>query len=260
MKIIEIGIQNNYNGFFKIDRPSWTRDFLFLHFRTSATLILQGKETLVPKNSVILYHVNTPQLYYASEESYSDDYIHFSVEDDYDIFELINFPFNTPIPLPESMKINELLKYIYLEYISKIKQKDITIDLLLKLLFTKISEQSNTSCTLVSENETFNLLSSLRADIYLHPERNWSVHEIAKYTNFSMSYIQYLFKRAFGVSCIHTVIHSRIERSKFLLSTSNCSVKEVATTCGYNNDIAFMRQFKKFTKQTPSEFRVKNHL
>jgi AraC-like DNA-binding protein len=258
MKIFAMGIENKYNGNFRIERTNWTRDYLFLHVRTSAIFVLHGREVLAPPNSVILYHVNTPQLYYAKEENYSDDFIHFLVEDDYNFFHALNFSFNTIIELQNAKTINELLKQIYLEYISNNTQKYITVDLLLKLLFTKISEQTISTGIRNSDNECFDLLSKLRTDIYLHPDRDWSVHEMAKYTNLSMSYIQYLFKQTFGVPCINAVIHSRMERAKALLTTSDISIKEVAGRCGYQNDIAFMRQFKKNTGSTPSEFRVGN--
>jgi AraC family transcriptional regulator of arabinose operon len=51
------------------------------------------------------------------------------------------------------------------------------------------------------------------------------------------------------------VINSRIEHAKYLLTTTDISVKQIAQLCGYNNENHFMRQFKEITGITPTKFR-----
>lgn len=43
--------------------------------------------------------------------------------------------------------------------------------------------------------------------------------------------------------------------SKYYLKESDMSVRNIADYCGYENEIYFMRQFKKHIGVTPSEYR-----
>lgn len=71
----------------------------------------------------------------------------------------------------------------------------------------------------------------------------------------SRSSFQHLYKELFGISAITDVILSRIDHAKYLLSTTDIPIKKISEMCGYNNDIHFMRQFKKVTEITPTKYR-----
>ena len=51
------------------------------------------------------------------------------------------------------------------------------------------------------------------------------------------------------------IIQSRIKRAKYLLRNENNTIKEISDICGYNNEEHFLRQFKKTTGVTPSDYR-----
>ena len=74
----------------------------------------------------------------------------------------------------------------------------------------------------------------------------------------SISHFQHLYKEFFDVSCQTDIINARIRLAEFYLSTTDLSVKEIADLCGYENELHFMRQFKKITKNTPTECRKKH--
>lgn len=255
MRIYDIGINTKHTNEFKIDRPVWKRDYLFLYLRTSAIFVINGKKIVAPKNSAILYHVGTPQHYYANEDTYSDSFIHLFIDDDYSFFSDLKIPFDTIIELPASKSIPTLLKDIYKEYLSINKNKELTIDLLLKLLFAKISNFIDDSKDIMKFHKYKDNLSNLRTEIYLHPNKNWNIPTLAQSVNLSPSYFQYLYKQNFGCSCINDVINSRISYAKYNLTMTSYPIKEIGILCGYNNEEFFLRQFKKITRQTPSEYR-----
>ena len=73
--------------------------------------------------------------------------------------------------------------------------------------------------------------------------------------NMSRSYFQHLYSEVFGVSCMADVISGKIEKAKEILSETGCTVSQVASMCGYDNDEHFMRQFKKIVGVTPTKYR-----
>ena len=68
---------------------------------------------------------------------------------------------------------------------------------------------------------------------------------------------QLLYRQTFGITCINDVIESKIKLACDLLSSTNDTVSSIAAKCGYESDVHFMRQFKKMTGCTPSEYRKK---
>ncbi|HWT74376.1 MAG TPA: hypothetical protein VN258_06620, partial [Mobilitalea sp.] len=135
MRINDIGLNKRYGKGFSINRSLWTRDYLLIHFRTPATVILDGKEVQARTGSIIIFHVGTPQYYRASQDTYTDDYIHFFVDDDYSYITNLGIPFNTVIELPNTRIFSRLFMDLQNEFLSGHKNKESSIDCLLKLLF-----------------------------------------------------------------------------------------------------------------------------
>ena len=98
-------------------------------------------------------------------------------------------------------------------------------------------------------------MSIIRSKIYNQPYNNWTIGGLSHELTMCKSSFQHIYKDLFGVGPITDVIRSRTEHAKYLLSTTDISVKKISELCGYNNDIHFMRQFKKMTKATPTEYR-----
>ncbi|MBE6631493.1 MAG: helix-turn-helix transcriptional regulator, partial [Ruminococcaceae bacterium] len=56
---------------------------------------------------------------------------------------------------------------------------------------------------------------------------------------------------------ISEVKYYRIEYAKYLLISTNMTVSAISLSCGYKNDVHFMRIFKDLNGISPSEFRKK---
>ncbi|MGN0606928.1 MAG: substrate-binding domain-containing protein [Oscillospiraceae bacterium] len=106
--------------------------------------------------------------------------------------------------------------------------------------------------------DNYEQLNQLRKNIYTEPQLDWNIDEIHKMLGLSRSHMQRLYKAQFSVSCTDDIINARIQKAKKLLENTNLSVQDISFQCGYNDESHFMRQFKKRTGFTASQFR-KNH-
>ncbi len=252
MKINKIGLNYNHCDNFNISRPNGSGDYLFLHVKTPAIFHLQNKEITAEKNSVIIYNKNTPQYYAANHGSFANDFIHFDIEGEP---ELRNLLFDTVIPLPSVKQVNKILKDIYLEYVSNNPAKEESMDLLLKLLFIKVREFISYKPHNSVLYGYYDELLNLRSMIYRHPEEKWTIARLSDKINLSPSHFQRLYKQTFGVTCISDVIAGKISYAKVSLSATGGTVREISTLCGYENEEHFMRQFKQVVGVTPTEYR-----
>lgn len=134
------------------------------------------------------------------------------------------------------------------------------IDLLIKMLFLKIGENCRADASDADAGVSVHCqeLRSLRAEIYSGAEgaaQARSVSELAARLHLSPAHFQKLYKKQFGVSCFEDMLNARIAAAKYYLINTSLTVGEISALCGYENEVHFMRQFKKRTGCTPTQFR-----
>ena len=84
-----IGKDTRHTGDFCIWRPDGSGDNLLVIFKTSALLIIDGNEIIVPPDSLIIYKKDTPQYYKTICGNYANHFIHFNVTDDDNILDTV---------------------------------------------------------------------------------------------------------------------------------------------------------------------------
>lgn len=102
-----------------------------------------------------------------------------------------------------------------------------------------------------------NLLSIQSTMTYIdnHFSDQLTLPELANVANMSPSYFSQIFKKLNGFSPWDYVISCRVSMAKRLLLSTDLTILDIATKCGFNNCANFNRQFKKITAVTPSEYR-----
>lgn len=255
MQINNIGYHFKHQNGFEIKRPNGSGDYMLLLLRTSAIFHFNTGDEIAPHDSFIIYEKGTPQHYGINEEYFSNDWIHFDI-DEIEMKSLrdMNIPFDTIVSLGDIKDLSQIVKTMYQEKYSANPYKDKTLALYFELLCIKISERIKYEGKMKSL-PNYAKLSAVRTEIYNHPEKSRLVGELAKSAMMSESYFMHLYKQFFGVSVVADIINARIEHSKFLLSATDMTVSAVAYECGYKNDVRFMRQFKTVVGMTPSEYR-----
>ena len=73
----------------------------------------------------------------------------------------------------------------------------------------------------------------------------------------SPKYLSRIFKEYAGMGFNDYRLSKKIEKAKELLLKSGANINQISEKLGYENTESFIRQFKKFTKYTPTAFRIK---
>ena len=97
-------------------------------------------------------------------------------------------------------------------------------------------------------------LSHLRTKIYNAPAYPWNMKTIAAEQNISLSHLTSL-QQYFGSSCLKDIIQARLELAQMYLRQSDMTVQHIVFNVDNDNELHFMRQFKKKLGMTPTEFR-----
>ncbi len=84
-----------------------------------------------------------------------------------------------------------------------------------------------------------------------------SVSQLARLSNYSERQFIRLFKEAFGCIPMTYITNLRMQKACELLRTTNLSIAEIASRCGYHDNNYFSRIFKKHNGMTPSAYRAR---
>ena len=256
MKIVNAGYEYRHPSDFVIDRPLGSGDYMLLVIRSESFVFLGGEKSVLPQNSVIIYKKGTPQLYGANNSEYVNDWLHFELDEgEEELILSLGISFDKVYSLAESAQLSSFIKNIFREKYSDNTHREESVLRYFELLCFKLSEKISEHHP-DREHPYYNAFLRLRNDIKLAPGKKWTIDAISREINLSRSYLQHLYKRFFGIGIIADIRRCRIEFAEYLLAATDMTVADISSSCGYENDVHFMRLFKEETGETPSVFRA----
>ena len=102
-------------------------------------------------------------------------------------------------------------------------------------------------------NQVYNVAMGYIKENFEHS--SLCLNDIAQHANISPAYLSTLFKKVSGQSISDTIAALRIESACRYLSSTNLSLKEISSKCGYANQYYFSNSFKKRLGISPSVYR-----
>ncbi len=247
MNLAAIGVNELHDGNYSVDRTNYFGTYLLLLLKTPAMFYIDGDWTEVPETTAVLYAPQSIQQYKAIGGRYIDDWLH--IEADKAEIERFGIKLNTPLTIKDAERTYTIFRIMKEEYVFHNYENTETVSALLEALLYKLSESGQ------MKNEISMSLNKIRRKMIQSPMNDWLLADAARMANLSVSRFETLYSKQFGISFCADVIASRIQYAKDLLISSELSIKQISSKCGYSSESYFARQFKKHTDMTPAEFR-----
>ena len=220
--------------------------YLLILTQTPARFWRGDESKVYPAGQAALFAPQSRIRYGACEARYGNDWMIFDSDEAY----VTRFPFlETPFPVLDVEYCHNLFQLLTWEHTQG--GYETTISQLMSVLFTKLSAD-----LVVGEESGYRReLLALRRRILSEPREHWSVGAMAEQLHISAGYLQLLYKRQFGVSCVEDVVRSRVRLARDYLVHTNMRVSEIAALCGYNSAEHFSRQFHAACGVAPGRYR-----
>jgi AraC-like DNA-binding protein len=243
-------------------------------------LITEGNGHLLTGNQNIIlepgfmYHIPSfVHSSYAFKKNLAHIYIHFeaSMENGLTVYNLFSFQNKIPATELNTMLFNRLLKlnpglelphhdpHVY--QTKPWMDKKPTWNSASQKLETEAIIQQLLAC-FISDVQGIDLISNLKyniAEILSFIQENLhtdiKIEQLAEIACLSKDHFTRVFKSVFGVPPCEFIIRKRIEKSQFLLLTSDLPVTQIVDETNFKNAPYFSRMFKKYTLLTPGEYR-----
>lgn len=122
------------------------------------------------------------------------------------------------------------------------------------LHFLTKNNRTNSFSSSLQLNPTKQAIKYIQENYHMHID----VSMICNYVGYSRSYFSRCFKKQVGMSISEYINHTRIERAKYLLKSTDLFVVEISKLVGFLDPFYFSKCFKKYTGYSPSEYIERN--
>lgn len=237
---------------YKVEMRGGIPVWLFLVLKTKSAVLVGNQMLECEKNTCVLYPPMTPVVYETRGENYHhEEWIQFH-SDDPKLKEPY-VPLARPVKLINSDAVRETMRILAYENIANYPERENSMEALMNLLIYKLHDSSVDTDAVRADSK----LLRLRSEIYLHPEKEWTVRKMADTVYLSESRLHTMYKETFHITCMNDVIMSRIQYAQNMLECTDKPVSDIAIACGYHGNEHFCRQFKEKTGLTPGRYREK---
>lgn len=247
IEILFAGYDSIHPSDFVIDTPDGFECYIMVMANTPARFLHNGVLEPCPAGCSVLYPPHHPIYYCADNGPFSDNWIYFNTSDP----SFGSFPApGTPIRMSDPAYLRRLYQLVAWESAPETRSPEI-LEHLMRVMYLRMLNDY----TVQGQTPMQYALSRLRKEIVNNPEYPWTVAHMARQLSISPGYLQTMYKKEFGVSCIDDVISIRLRKAQEILSYTDDSIAEAAASCGYRNVEHFIRQFHRATGTSPAAFR-----
>lgn len=238
---------------FLLNRKNGHPEYTFLHFFNSVSIEYRGSIIKTQPHAVILFDINTPQLF-ESEQPLVHDWMHFTLDEALDfgfLTDTIYYPSHTEF-------ITDSIRELEAEFFDSRPYRKEYMEIKARELFLKLSREINSRGETGINLATKEKLRYFRGYMLSHLKEDWSVEDMAEQVGLSQSRFFTVYKSFYGISPVYDLICARMNSAKNMLLYSERRIEEIAEHLGYRNTTHFIRQFKKENGVSPSAFRKNN--
>lgn len=232
------------------------RDYYLLHYIISGEgfYIFNNKKYHLHAGEAFLMYPRKTACYYADMNNPWEYYwVGFNGNDAKTLLNLTEFSPELPVQLGISNDILELFLQIYnAKGGNAYHSARMAGYLYLMLSYFIESAQKNTT---PAETAMQDNLKTAQEYIIQNYQYSISVEELADITGVSRSWLYRCFKQLTGFSPNEYLMNYRIERAKILLQNSTQTIKQIAFSVGFKDELYFSKIFKRLTGKSPSEYK-----
>ena len=226
--------------------------FLVMHLKKGRCEIdFAGHHYRAHENQIVLLDCYAPHSYY-SPESWEAEWLHFDGHNARGYYDAVMSGMGPVITLKNIYRFEKYLHKIYLQFKDSPSVKEALLNNYIVNILTELLVSHETATPgMVSAD----IISDSIAYINEHLTDPLTLNELAAQVSLSPFYFSRLFKKETGFSPHSYIIITRISNAKFLLRSSDSSIKNICFSTGFTSESSFCTTFKKETGITPSEYR-----
>ena len=261
---LSVPLRINNCGYYRVhtspviatEHPEGRNDYQLLYIASGkGHFYFKDGKQIVTKGNMILYRPGEPQVYYYYAIDKTEVYwVHFTGSHVEGILEHYGLPKNENVFFTGT---SPDYQWIYKQLIQELQLRRPNYEELLRILLRHILLTINRY--IIEGKQTGNdVLNEIERAIHYFNENYNKPIKIEQYAAehlMSTNWFINCFKKIAKVTPTQYILSLRLSAAKDLLEVTNKNITEIASAVGYDNPLYFSRLFKKYTGQSPSEYK-----
>lgn len=219
--------------------------------RGSCEVECGGKHFRAHQDQVVLLDCYAPHAYYTTD-GWEAEWLHFDGPCARGYFDAILTDGSPVVSLKNGYRFEKYLHKIYVPFRQNTPIREALLNNHIVNILTELLVGRESA---VPGAQSAGIIEDSIAYINDHLTQELSLDDLAVKAALSPFYFSRLFKKETGFSPHQYILATRISNAKFLLQSTDDSVKNICFTVGFTSESSFCTAFKKETGLTPSEFR-----
>lgn len=238
-------------------RKSGRNDYMLVYTHSGRSMVrFNGIEHIIDAGSIFIYKPGEEQYYGQVENEPQWCYwIHFTGYGIPDLLRKLNLDQQNIIKTGTS----DLLVTMFDMMIKKIFEKEYNYEIILSSMLIQllhfISGKANTEVGARHSGKNSELINFSLNYINMNYNKNISVKELAGLSGLCVSRYINIFKEVTGFTPKGYLTSIRLDKACEMIRNTSLSIKEIAITAGFKDQLYFSRIFKKYKKMNPTEYR-----
>ena len=242
--IVNIGY-HNFAREYTPDKNSRVQSFYTWHFVLSGKgKLITGEKTYIIKGGQMFFLPPNTKIEYYPDEAEPWEYVWFAFRGEPSGYYGDLLGFDTPV---KDCKNREKIRYLLKNCFESLKSGGGYFGVL--AVFYELMEIS----TVIQPDTGIEYVKRVIDEGYTRTD--FSISSLCMEVGISHPHLLRLFKEKYGITLIKYLNEKRIEYARQLLKTTDLSVKSVASSSGFSDELHFMKTFKKYTNKTALQYR-----
>ncbi len=242
--------QFDYEGGYSVHRKQFDSFLIMAVTEGECFLHLNGKHYHAQKGDLVLLDCYREHEY-GTDSGFSCLWIHFDGVLARAYYEHISALFGPVIRVPQFDMLHYQIREIYRDFHRHMAIDESGESVRLMLAFSLLLTPQ-----LPEKKQSYDGIRLALSYITNHFAEPIQLEKLAEIAALSPYYFSRLFARETGLTPHQYIIQTRISSAKYLLTTSDLSVKEIAYQTGFRDESSFCTAFKKYAGDTPSSYRL----
>lgn len=241
-----------YRPGYRLRRSSFDSFLIMYMKKGSCEVECDGLTRHAAAGQIVILDCYRPHGYHTST-GWEAEWLHFDGAGARSYFRLIQDAGYPVITLHDTYRFEKYLHKIYLNFREHISVKEALLNNYIVNILTELMVGRDLEHPV---SVSSSIIEDTVAYINEHLAEPLTLDSLAAQASLSPFYFSRLFKKETGFSPHGYVIAARVNNARFLLKTSDSSVKDICFSTGFSSESSFCTTFKKVTGCTPSEYRL----
>ena len=235
---------------YSLERSRYDSYLLILIESGTMEILLDGKYQLAQKGDIVLLDCYNPHAY-RTDTGCKTTWLHFDGKLAKGYYQHLSKELGSIITVSGFREALHIISDLFSSFCNRDLKPEAQMSIMIGNLLLSLFDHTPTGAASASDG-----IRKVTSYLTQNFSKNISLKEMADMAGLSLYHFTRKYKKETGVTPHQFLLSTRMSAAKYYLSNSTMTIKEIAFSCGFEDESTFCYSFRKREGKTPKQFRT----